>query len=221
MSDRYTYKPRFGFDIRVKPQTESAPPADERLCAWPGCDAPAPCQTSPAPDRLSERVWYCQPHARLHHQNWDYFKGKTDSEIAAYQESELTGHRPTWKLGVNGSTPSETARRLREHFRPGQDRPGRAGFATGDYADPYELFGADGAARRVESEAQRKVSRLQKAALEDLGLEPGAGLNEVKARYKELVKRFHPDANGGDRGAEDSLQRVIRAYQVLKTSGFR
>jgi len=45
-------------------------------------------------------------------------------------------------------------------------------------------------------------------------------LNDIKARYKELVKRFHPDANGGDRAAEDQLRKVIQAYDYLKKSGF-
>jgi curved DNA-binding protein CbpA len=35
-------------------------------------------------------------------------------------------------------------------------------------------------------------------------------------RYLELVKRCHPDANGGDRSAEHKLQRVIRAYKTLQ-----
>ena len=41
----------------------------------------------------------------------------------------------------------------------------------------------------------------------------------VRARYAELVKRWHPDSNGGDRGAEENLQRVIKAYQTLKSGG--
>jgi DnaJ-class molecular chaperone len=44
-------------------------------------------------------------------------------------------------------------------------------------------------------------------------------LHQIKARYKELVKRFHPDANGGDRGAEERLKQVIKAYGVLRASG--
>ncbi|HEX2560181.1 MAG TPA: molecular chaperone DnaJ, partial [Phenylobacterium sp.] len=35
----------------------------------------------------------------------------------------------------------------------------------------------------------------------------------------ELVKRFHPDSNGGDRSSEPKLQRVIRAYQSLRKAG--
>ena len=38
----------------------------------------------------------------------------------------------------------------------------------------------------------------------------------IRARYIELVKRTHPDSNGGDRSAEHKLQRVIKAYQTLK-----
>jgi DnaJ-class molecular chaperone len=45
-------------------------------------------------------------------------------------------------------------------------------------------------------------------------------LNEIKARYKELVKRHHPDANGGDRSAEERLRKVIQAYDYLRKSGF-
>ena len=41
----------------------------------------------------------------------------------------------------------------------------------------------------------------------------------IKARYKELVKRFHPDANGGDRSREGTLQEILKAYQQLKSTG--
>ncbi len=66
---------------------------------------------------------------------------------------------------------------------------------------------------------ERRLLRPQLVALEMLGLEPSATLLEIKARYKELVKRYHPDANGGDRGAEERLKQVIKAYGVLRASG--
>ena len=56
-------------------------------------------------------------------------------------------------------------------------------------------------------------------AFDQLQLPHNATLIEIKARYKELVKRFHPDANGGDRGAEERLKQVIKAYGVLRASG--
>jgi curved DNA-binding protein CbpA len=41
---------------------------------------------------------------------------------------------------------------------------------------------------------------------------------EIKARYKQLAKRLHPDANGGDTRAEEQLKKVNEAYATLKKS---
>jgi len=43
-------------------------------------------------------------------------------------------------------------------------------------------------------------------------------LHEVKARYKELVKRHHPDTNGGDKEAEERLKLINQAYTTLKNT---
>ncbi len=227
-TDSFDYKPPFGFDIRVKPATEK-PVREEkrRVCDWAGCDAPAECRVRAAPDRPNEYRWYCQAHARDHNQAWDFFRGKTADEIAAFQAEASTGHRPTWSMGVNGWSRDElAAENRRRSFRPGRDAPGRAGVNSGRGAeDAYNLFrGAAGGpegAGEAGSARKRPLSRLQRSALTDLGLDETADADAVKARYKELVKRFHPDANGGDRGAEESLRRVIRAYQTLRASGFR
>jgi DnaJ-class molecular chaperone len=66
---------------------------------------------------------------------------------------------------------------------------------------------------------ERTLTRLQMMAFDTLHLPHSATLIEIKARYKELVKRYHPDANGGDRGAEERLKQVIKAYGVLRASG--
>jgi DnaJ-class molecular chaperone len=50
-----------------------------------------------------------------------------------------------------------------------------------------------------------------------LGLDDTADAAAIKTRYKELVKRLHPDANGGDRSSEDKLREIIRAYNHLKS----
>ena len=49
-----------------------------------------------------------------------------------------------------------------------------------------------------------------------LGLKPPMVFAEIKRRYKELVKRLHPDANGGDKGAEEQLKVINQAYSTLK-----
>jgi DnaJ-class molecular chaperone len=55
-------------------------------------------------------------------------------------------------------------------------------------------------------------------ALFVLDLDANATEAGIKARYKELVKRHHPDANGGDRSSEDKLREIIQAYNYLRAN---
>ena len=83
--------------------------------------------------------------------------------------------------------------------------------------DPFGLFN-DGKPNATPHE--RKLKQLEGKAFETLGLGANAGGEAIKARYKELVKQHHPDANGGDRSSEDRLAEVIQAYKLLRQAGF-
>jgi DnaJ-class molecular chaperone len=109
-------------------------------------------------------------------------------------------------MGVNGAARSSPD--------IAQQRSGRAGYYN-RMRDPYNMFGGapDGQPR------ERKAKPLEAKALDTLGLDVRATSADIKARYKELVKRHHPDANGGDRGSEDRFRDVLQAYRVLKQAG--
>lgn len=79
--------------------------------------------------------------------------------------------------------------------------------------DPLGLLGKD-----QLNEPPAKPLSAEDAALAVLELPPMSPFPEVKARYKSLVKQLHPDANGGDRQAEERLKEVNRAYSTLKTA---
>ena len=51
-----------------------------------------------------------------------------------------------------------------------------------------------------------------------MGLMDDTDLHKVRKRYSELVRRYHPDRNGGDRSHERKLGEVIDAWQVLKAA---
>ncbi len=53
-------------------------------------------------------------------------------------------------------------------------------------------------------------------ALGVLGLIWPVTLDIVKAKYKELAKRHHPDRNGGDKQAEETLKTINLAYATLR-----
>ena len=50
---------------------------------------------------------------------------------------------------------------------------------------------------------------------EVLELKPGATDDEIKAAYRRLAKKYHPDLNGGSAEAEAKMKEVNEAYSVL------
>ena len=173
---------------------------ETRMCEAPGCTGAGNCRVSKSPKNLNEYLWYCSKHARVHNEAWDYFKDMDDADIQRFREESMFGHRPTWPLGKRGAK-----------ARMGQT-------PLGGVNDSHAMFAEDGDGSTVRR-PERHLTRLQIMAMDTLQLAHNATLIEIKARYKELVKRFHPDANGGDRGAEERLKQVIKAYGVLRASG--
>jgi len=190
---------RFKSDIRIKPERRVRPETEARRCSVANCAEPAAYRVPKSRESLSDYLWCCLEHARAHNESWDFFKGMDDAAIERFRDDAILGHRPTWPLGK----------------RTAKARMGQAPLGV---HDSYTLFAEDGETQTVRR-PERQLSRLQIIAMDTLQLAHNATLIEIKARYKELVKRFHPDANGGDRGAEERLKQVIKAYGVLRASG--
>jgi hypothetical protein len=192
-------KDRFKSDIRIKPDGKRAQPEKKvRPCARAGCQGEGGYRVTRSRENLGDYIWLCLEHAREHNESWDFFRGMDEKSIESFRNDAITGHRPTWPLG------KRTARMHNPHGIRVEDDFG----AFQNDAEPHSP-------RRPE----RILSRLQMMAFDTLHLPHSATLIEIKARYKELVKRYHPDANGGDRGAEERLKQVIKAYGVLRASG--
>jgi hypothetical protein len=139
----------------------------------------------------------------------------SDEAVAEFQKESITGHRPTWKMGLNG----KQSRRKRPDHNEFYAHFSGAG-------DPFGMFSEFGDAGRQHATQEgargdtRVVRNAERKALHALGLESDAQAGDIKTRFKALVKRHHPDANGGDRTCEDKLREVIQAYNYLKTAGF-
>jgi hypothetical protein len=214
MNRPFEYRPKF-YDIRVRPpkEGEEDPAHDvlglkpgEKRCDHPDCRLAGSAKAPKSRDMPNDHYWFCQRHAAEYNKNWNFYAGMSEAQIRAEQETErMTGGRPTWsfKADANSREAAAMAARDARHF-----------------ADPFGIFRAQ--QRRAEAErsaAERRLGKLERQALADLDLEATADSAAIKARYKELLKRCHPDANGGDRSAEHKLQRVIKAYKQLQKSG--
>jgi hypothetical protein len=207
MSRAFQYKPKF-VDIRVRPPKEGEAEAEadvhalkpgERACDHAGCRAKADARAPKSRDMPGEFYWFCQPHAAEYNRNWDFFAGMNEKEVAEAQAARAYGDRPTWQFKAS------------PHSR---EAAAKAGPGRG-FADPFGIFGA--ARARAEAQAPaRRLGKLERGAFAELDLAEDADGPKIRARYAELVKRCHPDANGGDRSAEARLQRVIKAYKTLQ-----
>jgi curved DNA-binding protein CbpA len=191
--------------IRVRRDPEAELRSRSPICQWDGCKEAGTHRAPVGRMKEGEYFRFCFAHVREYNKGYNYFSGLGDGDIARFQKEALTGHRPTWAMGANGDA----------RYSPdlAQKRSGRAGYYT-RVRDPFGMFGG-----RPETPRERKTKPLEAKALETLGLDAKATGAAIKSRYKELVKRHHPDANGGDRGSEDRFRDVLQAYRVLKQAG--
>ncbi|MEP2706591.1 MAG: DnaJ domain-containing protein [Roseibium sp.] len=194
-----TSKPSIFDSIRVKPDKEKAAKATSPSCEHPGCNRPGVHKAPKGRDREGQYFTFCVDHVRDYNKSYNYFTGMQDDDVRSYHKDSLTGHRPTWQMGVN---------REAAEGPDGFDSRGSAREKTQQRND------------KVRRPRQRKLLALEKRSLDVLNLPKTASGDDIKARYKELVKLNHPDANGGDRSSEDRLREIIQAYNVLKKAGF-
>jgi hypothetical protein len=215
MSRAFQYKPKF-VDIRVRPPKagDDAPPdvnalkPGERPCDFAGCRLPATAKAPKSREMMNEHYWFCMGHAAEYNRRWDFFAGLSEDQIRIQRETEsLTGGRPTWSFKASNRSREAAA----------------AATANGPagWGDPFGVFSASErrAAQAKAERSARPIGKLERAALADLDLDGYTEPAAIRARYTELVKRCHPDANGGDRSAEHKLQRVIKAYKSLRKAG--
>jgi hypothetical protein len=208
MDGDYKYRPRFK-DIRIKPPKDEAT-LEEKVCEHPQCRAKATARAPKSPANRTEFYWFCQRHAGEYNKQWNFFEGMSEEAAQAHIDADLYGHRPTWSFAA-GSSARRAAQNASQSFEDG-------------FVDPFNLFGdrPPPGAERAQREAEdpmANMGRLQKRALETLNLDHTADKAAVRKRYAELVRTYHPDSNGGDRSMEELLQKVVEAYQILKSAG--
>jgi hypothetical protein len=191
--------------IVFDPILDSVADAPARLCNHPGCLAGGEFRAPKSRLELHDYYWFCLDHVRAYNAAWNYYAGMSDAEIEAEIRHDTVWQRPSWRLG---------------------DRRG-PGYAD-RVRDPLGVFSehadATGHRRRSNGDAEpdraRRALSAREQALAVFEIEPPFTMVRLKARYKTLVKLHHPDANGGDKAAEEKLKIINQAYATLKASYF-
>jgi DnaJ domain len=183
--------------IRVKPAERTPDKAAvKRPCSHPGCEAEGAFRAPKGREREGEYLYFCKDHVKEYNASYDYFRGMDDASMAKFRQADAIGHRPTWKLGDRAAT-SQLDETVFAEARAARRR---------------------GVKGKPQPEAPPRYNALALKALMTLELGGDATPARIKARYKDLVKRHHPDANGGDRSSEDKLREIIQAYNYLRAN---
>ncbi|MEM7190090.1 MAG: J domain-containing protein [Pseudomonadota bacterium] len=186
-----------------------------RPCEWPGCQEKATYRAPTSPERLQDFRWFCLDHVREYNKTWNFFSGWTEDELDEQVRADRTWERPTWSF-KGGAKPDK------QNWPHGE---GRA-WARWGFTDPMDVLGEAATQNPGEDKRRvrfRRLTRDEARAMDTLGLPHDVESRaDVRTRYRELVKDLHPDMNGGARGDEARLGRVLRAWDILKNSrGFK
>ena len=174
-----------------------------RECDHPDCEAAGEFRAPPADGRRpgfdgpGQWRWLCLDHVRAFNSGYNYFQGMSQDEIQAAHNPYAGWDRETRAFSTNGASPSPK---------------------WADFTDPLDAIGARFQQTMPKQRQDgRELSPGDRKNLNILGLPVDADRRALRTRYAELVRKFHPDRNGGDRSHEKALQAVIEAYQTLKS----
>jgi hypothetical protein len=180
-----------------------------KSCAYPGCPergefrAPNPYGKLPGPNGPGDYQWLCLDHVREFNAGYDWFAGMTAEEIAAAQSpiNVWPSETRAFRANANVDVPPKWA----------------------DFNDPLDAISARFRGRMDDSKPVmgtngRWLSEEDRKSLKTLGLGPDADRKAVRSAYSRLVRKYHPDKNGGDRTYEKALQDAIAAYTHLKST---
>ena len=178
----------------VRPRAYAPDPdAPGRPCDAPGCDCAGEYRAPKSRTELNQYHWFCLPHVREYNAAWDFYKGMTPGQIEQQTRLDTGWQRPTWPLGTLG---------------------GRR-FDENDLRDPLHVLHT-GELKRGAKERALDIPTELREPVQTLGIDWPVSMTALKSRYKELAKRHHPDANGGDRASEERLKHINLAYAAVR-----
>ena len=181
------------FDILSAPRIEEK----VRPCDAHECGNEGKYRAPKSKKELNNYFWFCLEHVRAYNARWNFNAGLSQAEIEKQLRADTTWWRPSWPLGSKHSG--------------GQMSSIDFGIFGTDNWD----HGSNRGVNRHKVGWRPQPGSIEEEALAILNLNAPLTKDEVKERYKILVKKNHPDANGGDRKAEEKLKIINRAYSTL------
>ena len=170
-----------------------------RKCDYPGCECEGEYR-APKDRSLKEYYWFCLKHVSEYNKSWNFYNGMSQEEIERENKLDETWHSPSWKFGINLENLAK----------------------TGKLDDPFDIYNTYMRRAGGTKNSSKNYGCIQPAlTVKELEavkfLEIKFPFNEIqlKKRYKILVKKHHPDLNGGSKQSEEIFKKVVESYKIL------
>jgi len=161
----------------------------------PGCDAEGEHKAPKSRDAINDYYWFCLVHVQEYNKAWDYFSGMSQIDIEAHIIRSMLWDRPTHRYDGNANMKENLYRKAWQTYNFTEEEPTR---------------------EQKQDKRQIDHNTPEFQAMSIMGLAPPLTLASIKVRYKELVKKHHPDVNGGNPESEELLKSINMAYTILK-----
>lgn len=173
--------------MNAKKTKKSHETVTDKACHVPGCKEPGAYKAPASRDAVHQYHWYCLDHVREYNKQWDFFAGLDANEIEAFRKDAVTGHRPTWT----------------------RENPALKIDQLNDALHRF-MHGAQAKAKPAPG-----LPAKLRNALALLELDYPYTEKTLKIHYRQMVKRYHPDMNKGDKESEEQFKKITVAYKAL------
>ena len=163
------------------------------ICDWNNCNNIGQYRAPIERDNSKKYRLLCLKHIKEFNKNWNYFEKMNDAEILEFIKSDMTWHKPTQNFSAQ------------DNF-----------FKILWNNALKEDLNKNGIDKNYAKIAQLNFSNKDLKAFDILGLDVTINWENIRSKFKKLVKKFHPDMNSGNKKFEEKLKVITLAYTQLK-----
>ena len=176
--------------MKKKSLFEKKKPIFERKCYKKNCLNPGIFKAPKSRNEITNYIWFCEEHIKSYNKEWNYLKDMSQREIERHIELDTIGWRPTWNFS--------TAKIRLKNFEK-------------IFSNCFDFF------KKKNQTRINKNNLLLKKALKTLNINnENITIKLVENKYKNLVKKYHPDKNKGNKIYEEKLKKINQAFEEIK-----
>ena len=167
----------------------------KNICDWNNCFKIGEYKAPIEKDNSKNYRLLCLDHVKEFNKNWNYFSGMSDQQIYEWLKSDMVWHKPTQSFSSSDN-----------FFKVLWNNALKDEFDKSIFKSQFNNMN------------KFKFNSNDIKAFSILGVSVGLQWIKIHARFKKLVKKFHPDINAGDKKYEDKLKIITLAYTQLKNT---